>query len=1002
MVIASRVTPTLMYICRAEFEDEDPETLSMRLNLIESLQSKLKSVEKEDGEFEDEDPETLSMRLNLIESLQSKLKSVEKEDGEVSDEDTLSGTQISSLLPKSESSGLSSSRSKPEADLCELYRSLVEAYSSRKRSRKRENSKSRAKRRSVDKRSSIRTIENGKHHSTPRTYLNSGKSTKSTVLVSKSREREHKSRGSSNTYSTHSRRSRKSDRDATKVKNELAGLKQLVPELSITLPVERRSPDSVGVVVTTSKDAHKATTERVVDTSKSANAGENRSIKRVRDSRPHLSITVNGFSGSGEKPDAETRPFIERLQLPEDSHFTQNCSSTSRPSPRISIRNFTSETINADTDIPLPPPPAPPNPIPMPLYGDNDFLILPPPPAPPIFPQTVGMLEKCNPSSITVQVREGGARVAQLSSNTRMSDATTSSYKRLEAGSARHMEEPPLPPPISTEHFPDNYEDVGMDVESSRSSCVSDCEHVDDRGIASPRHRLFSDSDEAQLREMLLNQVTQHRKRLAESTAQSSSASCDGRPEEETQNQPTCSNEEGKKFDVKNVFPQAKSEVNTWNALKDSELYASSTLKDSSNTEENRRNSFEGLPKRRKLDDSGVSEEYYSLRSPPSSSLSSLESMLRENQSQLNELDSQISRRMSLLHSSLLRRTELKKQLAELEADIDAERTGCRLLMQRRNSIRRAVERYEECKLDLLLENEWRLPNGSTENTQKNDDSSPVEETGNASQSGGSSTRPSEENSSQEHVLSHEEEQMRLKLLARIRKDVIAPSQQEREEQGRSTPSGSVEEYCNQSTQTPIREKSAEEMVLPLYRSDSFPERLKRFVGIPPDMSVTTDCPSENSGEKCTDVFCKSYVSRVLQQIAHGKDEELSPDDVLSMMISYAPGLVDSIEDSDLSIVVTVSLLVGFVVKELLSMHLRVKYNRNVTNFRHFITKFLGLLGQVDALKAKRLPHERFGIFARRLLDELPPSKRPTRIGGSLQNNVLVGTKNRNFLKKVE
>ncbi|KAK6738140.1 hypothetical protein RB195_020323 [Necator americanus] len=868
-------------------------------------------------EFEDEDPETLSMRLNLIESLQSKLKSVEKEDGEVSDEDTLSGTQISSLLPKSESSGLSSSRSKPEADL-----------SSRKRSRKRENSKSRAKRRSVDKRSSIRTIENGKHHSTPRTYLNSGKSTKSTVLVSKSREREHKSRGSSNTYSTHSRRSRKSDRDATKVKNELAGLKQLVPELSITLPVERRSPDSVGVVVTTSKDAHKATAERVVDTSKSANAGENRSIKRVRDSRPHLSITVNGFSGSGEKPDAETRPFIERLQLPEDSHFTQNCSSTPRPSPRISIRNFTSETINADTDIPLPPPPAPPNPIPMPLYGDNDFLILPPPPAPPIFPQTVGMLEKCNPSSITVQVREGGARVAQLSSNTRMSDATTSSYKRPEAGSARHMEEPPPPPPISTEHFPDNYEDVGMDVESSRSSCVSDCEHVDDRGIASPRHRLFSDSDEAQLREMLLNQVTQHRKRLAESTAQSSSASCDGRPEEETQNQPTCSNEE-------NVFPQAKSEVNTWNALKDSELYASSTLKDSSNTEENRRNSFEGLPKRRKLDDSGVSEEYYSLRSPPSSSLSSLESMLRENQSQLNELDSQISRRMSLLHSSLLRRTELKKQLAELEADIDAERTGCRLLMQRRNSIRRAVERYEECKLDLLLENEWRLPNGSTENTQKNDDSSPVEETGNASQSGGSSTRPSEENSSQEHVLSHEEEQMRLKLLARIRKDVIAPSQQEREEQGRSTPSGSVEEYCNQSTQTPIREKSAEEMVLPLYRSDSFPERLKRFVGIPPDMSVTTDCPSENSGEKCTDVFCKS---------AHGKDEELSPDDVLSMMISYAPGLVDSIEDSDLS-------------------------------------------RQVDALKAKRLPHERFGIFARRLLDELPPSKRPTRIGGSLENN---------------
>ncbi|VDM73504.1 unnamed protein product [Strongylus vulgaris] len=62
---------------------------------------------------------------------------------------------------------------------------------------------------------------------------------------------------------------------------------------------------------------------------------------------------------------------------------------------------------------------------------------------------------------------------------------------------------------------------------------------------------------------------------------------------------------------------------------------------------------------------------------------------------------------MSTLNASLLRRTELRKQLAELDADIDAERVGCRLLMQRRNTIRRAVERCEERKLDLLLENEW-------------------------------------------------------------------------------------------------------------------------------------------------------------------------------------------------------------------------------------------------------------------------------------------------------
>ncbi|KIH47299.1 hypothetical protein ANCDUO_22643 [Ancylostoma duodenale] len=91
-------------------------------------------------------------------------------------------------------------------------------------------------------------------------------------------------------------------------------------------------------------------------------------------------------------------------------------------------------------------------------------------------------------------------------------------------------------------------------------------------------------------------------------------------------------------------------------------------------------------------------------------------------------------------------------------------------------------------------------------------------------------------------------------------------------------------------------------------------------------MSVlTTDCHSEFLGEKCTDVFCES---------AHGKDEELSPEEVLCMMIKYAPGLVDSADDSDLT-------------------------------------------SQVEVLKAKRLPNERFGLFARRLLDELPSDKRP-------------------------
>ncbi|KIH45565.1 hypothetical protein ANCDUO_24394, partial [Ancylostoma duodenale] len=595
------------------------------------------------------------------------------------------------------------------------------------------------------------------------------------------------------------------------------------------------------VVVTTGKDTLKTTGEGVVDTSKSSSSGENRCIKRVGDSGPHLSITVNTFTGTSgaERSEAPQRPIIERIQLRDDPHFSQSSTSTPRPSPRLPRRSFNSEMLGVDPDIPLPPPPIPPRPIPVSPTNEKDFLLLPPPPAPPIFPQPVSMVQKCNPSSITVQVREGGGRVAQLSSNTRVNEASASAQKRPEA-SSNHHSEPPPPPPILTEHFPDNYEDVGMDVESSHSSCISDFEHGDSTADASPRHRLLSDADEAQLREMLLNQVTLHRKRLAESAAQSSSASvCDARPEEETsQNQSTCSNED-KNPDVKNVLAQSKN-ADAMNGFEEcrTPLRNSSIAEKMhhSNSESDRCNSFEGPTKKRKLDESGVSEEYYSLRSPPCTSLSVLESLLTENQSRLNDLDSQISKRMSSLNSSLRRRAEIMKQLEELEVDIDAERAGCRILMQRRNSIRREVERYEERKLDLLLEAEWRPSGGSSHKTQKSEDASPVEEAAHAPQSVGSPMRPSDETPSQDHVLSHEEEQMRLKLLARMKRGAsVRPAQEPGiflcyrasemkgtitgvDEQDQATTTfGSVEECCNQSTQTQGCEEAIEEKLVPLY-----------------------------------------------------------------------------------------------------------------------------------------------------------------------------------------
>ncbi|RCN26003.1 hypothetical protein ANCCAN_28279 [Ancylostoma caninum] len=263
---------------------------------------------------------------------------------------------------------------------------LLFVAATRKRTRKSDDSKNRDKHRASEKRSSGRSSESGRRYSTPRTYLNSGRSSRSAISASKPREQERKSRGSTTVSSSHSRRSRKSERDSTKKKNETAS-KQPVPELSITLPVEQCSMNASDVVVTTGEDTPKTAAERVVDTSKSSSSGENRCIKRVGDSGPHLSITVNTFTGSSgtERSEAPQRPIIERIQLRDEPHFSQGSTSTPRPSPRLPRRSFNSEMLSVDPDIPLPPPPVPPRPVPVSPTNEKDFLLLPPPPAPPIF-----------------------------------------------------------------------------------------------------------------------------------------------------------------------------------------------------------------------------------------------------------------------------------------------------------------------------------------------------------------------------------------------------------------------------------------------------------------------------------------------------------------------------------------------------------------------------------------------------------------------------------------
>uniref|UniRef100_A0A6F7P1H5 Protein lilliputian n=1 Tax=Haemonchus contortus TaxID=6289 RepID=A0A6F7P1H5_HAECO len=894
-------------ISDSERTDAEIDRIIAETNMLESKTfvsplavSKDRGGSKSDGrlEIEDEDEETRSIRLKLLASMQNKnTLEKEREDGEVTDEDG-SGSPNPILQTKKEASS-----SKPGKTSHVTRKST--------RSDRREDSSDKSRRRSSE-RTSSRTAENHRRHSTQRSYISEKRpaksSTRSTTAGTRSNSQERKDRGaSSSIHSNSSHRSRRK-RENTQERTDTPNAKHIVSELSITLP-SSKIDSSTGFVVSTLNDKKRnSTSERIVEASSSNSGVENRHFKRVVGSGDHISVTVNAHNDSKSNVFSSGRSFSEGLRSIEN---TTSSGLQSSPHPSTSITFMNNRSFNSSDGllphIPLPPTPTPPRPKPPSPMNDKDILLLPPPPAPPILPKSADMVGSCNPSSLRIQVREGGGRVAQLSAANK-SNYVPSYSQKTKPINMQYIPTPPKPEFISLPEKADNYEECGMDVESSHSSSDSDAENRDNEGAISSRQRFLSDADETQLREMLLHQVILNRKRNAESAGQSSSASvCGG---------PMLANDEKK-------FPHSKNVSARTTGKADRALLAQHTPRSATSRGSNcasRRNSDEPPSKRLKADGSvTTSGDDPSMVSPLPSNIMELDGLLKDKQTQLCELDSEISDRMNCLDESLHRREELKNQLAELEADIEAARAQCRVLMRRRNAIRRTVERFEEHRLDRLLANDWDEQD-PTKSQQSEQTSKSVESI---------LRTPSTTSWLDEREIMDdydEEQKIRSKLLARMRMGDNSSVHSGQDENNRESPPVSAEELCDESTQTAT---SGDEDVLnkkePLYRSHNFPQRLKRFVGISLDLSAeAADCPNEMKGEKCTDVSCESN---------HIRDGELTTTDVLSMMVGYLPGLVDFIDGKD-------------------------------------------RMRKIDVLKSKRRSDERFGVFARRLLDEYASGQR--------------------------
>ncbi|KAK6058799.1 hypothetical protein COOONC_03624 [Cooperia oncophora] len=413
------------------------------------------------------------MRLRLIESLQNKIAVVEKEreDGEVTDED---GSGTSRPTSRSRKEGPVSSRLRKTVTRKSVHLDRRDGPNDRDRKRSSE-------------RSSSRIVDNHRRHSTQRSYISEKKpartSTRGSVSGSHSDNQERKDRGGSSALHSSSSSSHRSkrQREETQGKTPLSSSKHVVSELSITLPSSQISPNTDFVLSTLKEKKKSSVSDRIVEASTSHVGNESRPFKRVVDSGNHISVTVNAHRGNTADIFSQTRT-VSQGGRPTENTVTSGLTSSPHSSKSTTVMNhLLSNGSDGLPHIPLPPTPTPFRPQAPPTVNDKNFVLLPPPPAPPILPKPASMVGSCNPSSIRIQVREGGGRVAQLSTTAKPND--TAPFSQRTRPISIHIPSHIGPQLSNLSEKTDNYEDVGMDVESSHSSCDSDTGHGDNEGI---------------------------------------------------------------------------------------------------------------------------------------------------------------------------------------------------------------------------------------------------------------------------------------------------------------------------------------------------------------------------------------------------------------------------------------------------------------------------------------------------------------------------------------
>ncbi|KAK6026392.1 hypothetical protein OSTOST_07663, partial [Ostertagia ostertagi] len=297
----------------------------------------------------------------------------EREDGEVTDEEA-SGTPRPSSQTRKETSSSSRLRKTGHVTRKSVHSNRRDDASDKNR-------------RHSSERTSSRTADNHKRHSTQRSYLWEKKPGKSSTRasISGSDNQERRDRGASSSLRSSSSHRSKRQREETHGKTDTPNTKHVVSELSITLPSSQISPNSDFVISTLNEKRRSSISERIVEASSSHSSSENRPFKRVVDSGDHISITVNAHRVDKTSVLSPNRTVSEGTR-PTGNKVSLGSASSPRSSISATVMNnrLSNDFDNLLPHIPLPPTPTPFRSQTLSPVNDKDFMLLPPPPAPPI------------------------------------------------------------------------------------------------------------------------------------------------------------------------------------------------------------------------------------------------------------------------------------------------------------------------------------------------------------------------------------------------------------------------------------------------------------------------------------------------------------------------------------------------------------------------------------------------------------------------------------------